>query len=32
LVRMADSMQRDLFETHWSTLHIGAGGRMASSG
>ena len=32
LVRMADSMQWELFETHWSALHSGAGGRMASSG
>ena len=32
LVRMADSMQWELFESHWSALHSGAGGRMASSG
>ena len=32
LVRMADSMQWKLFETHWSALHSGAGGRMVSSG
>jgi IS5 family transposase len=32
LVRMADSMQWELFEQHWSALHSDAGGQMASSG
>ena len=32
LVRMADSMQWELFESHWSALHSSAGGPMASSG
>jgi IS5 family transposase len=32
LVRMADSMQWELFEIHWSALHSDAGGQMASSG
>ena len=32
LVRMTDSMQWTLFESHWSALHSSAGGRMASSG
>ncbi|MEM1143365.1 MAG: IS5 family transposase [Pseudomonadota bacterium] len=32
LVRMADAMQWELFETYWSGLHSDAGGHMASSG
>lgn len=32
LVCMADSMQWELFETHWSALHSDAGGPMASAG
>ena len=32
LVRMADAMQWELFESHWRGLHSSAGGPMASWG
>ena len=32
LVRLADSMQWELFENHWASLYSSAGGQMASAG
>ena len=32
LVRLADSMQWEIFEQHWRSLYSGAGGPMANSG